>query len=119
MTRSEMTTAELERIKQDYGADELFIDSQGNIRDKTSHNIVYPGSQRHGYAEEKVEAISYFRSLPIAIKNELLKEALKYLTQQAIVQMNMYRNPNGNEKWCISHEEMAKLIAEGILLDDK
>lgn len=115
-----LTQAEINYIKQNFGADEVYIDILGNIRDETTNQIIVHHKDINETLEkDKVACGEYFNGLPIAVKNELLKEALEYSVKKAKEQMNTYgKSYKTDELWGLSYEELVKITAEGILLNE-
>ena len=116
-----LTQADIERIKQDFGTDDLFIDAQGDIVDKFSGVVVAQHkSVDEVQSEDKKACKEYFDGLPTAVKNELLKAALAFSVERAVSHMNRFTTQcDKNELWSLSYEELAKITAEGILLGDE
>lgn len=123
MKKPQRTKDEWEGIRDALGTDDLYMDNQGNIRDRLTRAIVQPHrSSAEVRANEKQECKEFFNGLLPAVKEALLKHALDFKINAAGHKMGSYNPPdNGEAKselWVLSYEELVKLMAEGILLDD-
>lgn len=116
-----LTQAEIEYMKQNFGADELYIDQYGNVREKINNQIVaHHKNSSELKSEEIIACREYFNGLPAAVKGKLLEAALSHSVSKAIEQMSRYNiERKENELWGLSYEELAKMTAEGILLGEK
>jgi len=115
-----LSKSDLDRIKQSYGTNDLYIDTQGNVREKLTHAIVQPHrSIAEVQNEEKTALKEYFHKLPLTVKSELIKVALAHAVQQATENMSNFQvQPKDGQLWGLSYEEMAKMVSEGVLLGD-
>ena len=115
-----LSQVDMDKIKQNFGTDQLYVDRQGNVRDKMTHQIVaHHKSVAEIQSEEKTHCQEYFRGLPVPVQNALLQASLTHLIEQALEQMHRYDIARkDNELWGLSYEELAKMTAEGILLNE-
>jgi hypothetical protein len=119
---------EMQEIKEALGTGLLTMDSYGNIIDRDTGMIIMPNQTRHTMVsnEQKEAAIkekaaikAYFRNLPKPVKAALIEQALAHKIEKAAVYLNdKAYNRDSDELWSLSYEEMSKIAAEGILLDD-
>lgn len=116
-----LTQADIKRMQDEFGVDDLYIDSFGNICETIGNQIVaaYKSPEVVQNAE-KADCKKYFSKLPSAVQDALLKESLAHLIKQSSKQMGRYDiKSKDSELWGLSYEELAKITAEGILLNGK
>ena len=129
MNKRQYSPQEIDQIRDALGTGRLRMDSHGNIIAAHTGMIIVP---TQSYAEitikereeaqnnRKKELKEYFHNLEKPVKEALMQQALAYKIQKAAEYINNHKDikKDPDELWAISYEEMAKMLAEGILLDD-
>ena len=129
MNKRQFSSQEIDQIRDALGTGQLRIDSYGNIIDNETCMIIMPTQsyaeitikeQEDAKANRRKVLKEHFRNLEKPVKDALAQQALAYKIQKAAEYLDNHSdlNRNRDERWAISYEEMAKMLAEEILLDD-
>ena len=130
MNKRQFSAQEVHDIRDALGTGDLKMDMYGNIIDATTGVIIMPVQSHAEITVKEIEAAQsnrrkvlkeYFRNLEKPVKQALMSRALTYKIERASEHLDAHIDIKNdfNELWAISYEEMAKILAEGIILDDE